>query len=93
MIDARARLRDAHAKLWRGSAERMWPDYLATTMDGGPDAAILTVLLEMLQEAAVQGATAIMEGRASRAEVERALAVLNDGLADRLAAHLRKDQQ
>lgn len=93
MIAARARLRDTHAKLWRNAAERMWPDALASTMEGGADAAVLSVLLEMHQEAAVQGATAIMEGRASRREVERALAVLNDGLAGRLAAHLRKDQQ
>lgn len=91
MIDARARLRDRHSELWREATERFWPVHLSSTRPGGADERVLSVLLELLQEAAVQGATAIMEGRATRAEVERALAVLNDGLADRLAAHLREE--
>jgi AcrR family transcriptional regulator len=90
MINARARLRDNTAARWRNALLATAPDHLARALRAdGRVTAVYTTLLEMLQEAAVQGATMLLEGRAARRDVDDAVAIINDGIVARLASFAR----
>jgi AcrR family transcriptional regulator len=88
----RALLRERMLAMWEGAILHRLSDAEREVLVERPDArAALATMIDLLQAVAQDGATAWLTGRADRNVVEEMLAVLVEGLQQRLLGHLGVD--